>query len=80
MECVKPYVNTNSDGAEDGADFPDLPAPRQLRCGRGLLPFGNYSVSKVTGETNTDDGGENALDGGIKGSDHAIEFVFIDHA
>ena len=55
MECVKSYANTNSDGAEDGADFPDLPAPRQLRCGRALLPFGNYSVSKVTGETNTDD-------------------------
>ena len=77
--CVKSYANTNGDGAEDGADFPDLPAPRQLRCGRRLTPFGNYSVSKVTGETNSDDGGENALDSGIQGAHHSIEFVFIDH-
>ena len=80
MECVKSYDNTNSDGAEDGADFPDLPAPRQLRCGRALMPFGNYLVSKVTGETNTDDGGENTLNSGVQGSDHAIKLVFIDHA
>ena len=33
----------------------------------------------MTGETNSDDGGENALNCGVKGSDHTIEFVFVNH-